>query len=153
VNPNLSLANLQTMADLYQRSMARTSMMLQLLTITGIMALVLGLLGIYGMVSYAISQRRREIGIRLALGAERRQIRRMFVQRALMVVAFGIIIGLAAAIILTRFIESQLFGVTPLDPLTQLAVIILVVATAATASYVSALRASKLNPVDVLKTT
>jgi predicted permease len=153
VNANLSLANNQTLADLYQRSIARTTMMLQLLTITGIMALVLGLLGIYGMVSYAISQRRREIGIRLALGAEQQQIRRMFVQRALGVVAFGVVIGLALAIALTRFMESQLFGVTPLDPLTQLAVAMLVVVTAASASYISALRASMLNPVEVLKTT
>jgi ABC-type antimicrobial peptide transport system permease subunit len=104
------------------------------------------------MVSYTISQRRREIGIRLALGAEQQQIRRMFVQRALGVVAFGVVIGLALAIALTRFMESQLFGVTPLDPLTQLAVAMLVVVTAASASYISALRASMLNPVEVLKT-
>jgi putative ABC transport system permease protein len=153
VSPNLSLAGVQTLGDLYQRSMARTSMTLQLLAITGAMALLLGLIGIYGVVSYSVSQRRREIGIRLALGAAQGEIRRMFVRHALGLVGFGVVIGLAAAVGLTRLMEAQLFGVSPLDPLTHLAVALALLAAAALASYLSARRASRLDPVEVLKGT
>jgi putative ABC transport system permease protein len=151
VNPNLSLASVQTLGDLYQRSMARTSMTLQLLAITGTIALLLSLIGIYGVVSYAVSQRRREIGIRLALGAPNGQVRGMFVKHALMLVGIGVAIGLAAAAGLTRLMESQLFGVSPLDPLTVLAVALALLAAAGLASYLSAYRASALDPVEVLK--
>ncbi|HSQ50727.1 MAG TPA: FtsX-like permease family protein [Nitrospiraceae bacterium] len=126
-------------------------MTLQLLAITGVMALVLGVIGIYGIVSYAVSQRRREIGIRLALGARHGEVRGMFVRRALTLVAMGVTIGLGAALALTRLMQSQLFGVSPLDPLTHLSVAILLVAAAAAASYVSAYRASALDPVEVLR--
>jgi predicted permease len=151
VNGNLSLASEQTLGDLYQRSMARTSMTLQLLAITGTMALLLGLIGIYGVVSYAISQRRREIGIRLALGAAQGEVRWMFVRHALVLVGIGVAIGLGAAVWLTRLMQSQLFGVSPLDPLTHLGVALALLAAAGLASYVSARRASALDPVEVLK--
>ena len=114
VNPDLSLASVQTMGDLYDLSMARTTMTLQLLVITGTIALFLGLVGIYGVVSYAISQRRREIGVRLALGAEPGEVRRMFVRHALVLVGIGVAIGLGAALTLTQLMQSQLFGVSPL---------------------------------------
>jgi ABC-type antimicrobial peptide transport system permease subunit len=126
-------------------------MTLQLLAITGTMALLLGLIGIYGVVSYAISQRRREIGIRLALGAAPGEVRWMFVRHALVLVGIGVAIGLGAAVGLTRLMESQLFGVSPLDPLTHLAVALALLAAAGLASYVSAQRASALDPVEVLK--
>lgn len=151
VNASLSLANVQTMGDLYAGSMARTSLTLQLLAITGMMALMLGLVGIYGIVSYAVSQRRREIGIRLALGARYGEVRQMFVRHALVLVGIGVAIGLGAAAGLTRLMASQLFGVSPLDPLTHVAVALLLVAAAGLASYLSAYRASLLDPVEVLK--
>lgn len=151
VNANLSVANVRTLGDLYQRSMARTTMTLQLLAITGTMALTLGLVGIYGIVSYAVSQRRREIGIRVALGAGYGEVRRMFVRHTLVLVAIGIAIGLGAALGLTRLMESQLFGVSPLDPLTHLSVAVLLLAAAGLASYLSARRTSALDPVEVLK--
>jgi predicted permease len=151
VNAALSLANVQTMGDLYRRSMARTSLTLQLLAITGAMALVLGLVGIYGIVSYAVTQRHREIGIRLALGARPGELRRMFVTQALGLVAIGVVTGLAAAAGLARFIESQLFGVAALDPATHLTIAGFLVIAAGLASYVSARRASTLDPVEVLK--
>ena len=151
VNANLSLAKVQTLGDLHQRSMARTDMTMQLLAITGAIAFMLGLVGIYGVVSYTISQRRREIGIRLALGAGQGQIRRMFVRRALMNVMIGIVIGLVAAAGLTRMMMSQLFGVSPMDPITYLAVALLVLLAAAFASFISALRASSFHPAEVLK--
>jgi hypothetical protein len=151
VNANLSLAKVQTLGELQQRSMARTDMTMQLLTITGIIAFLLGVVGIYGVVSYTISQRRREIGIRLALGAGQKQIRRMFVRRTLMTVMIGVVIGLVVAAALTRTMMSQLFGVSPIDPLTYLAVASLVILAAAFASFTSSLRASSFHPADVLK--
>jgi predicted permease len=151
VNGNLSPAAVRTMGEMYHRSMARTSMTLQLLAITGVLALGLGLVGIYGIVSYAIGQRRREIGIRLALGAGYGEVRRMFVRHALALVAVGVGIGLAAAAVLTRLMASQLFGISPLDPLTHVAVALLLVAAAGSASYAAARRASALDPVEVLK--
>ena len=151
VNGNLSLASVQTLGEMYERSMARTSMTLKLLAITGVLALVLGLVGIYGVVSYAIAQRQREIGIRIALGAGYGEVRRMFVRNALALVAVGVAIGLPAAAVLTRLMESQLFGISPLDPATHLAVALVLVVAAGLASYISAHRASALDPVDVLK--
>jgi putative ABC transport system permease protein len=151
VHPALSLAKVQTLGDMHWRSMARTSVLLLLLAVTGGMALALGLIGVYGVVSYAASQRRREIGIRLALGATHGEVRRMFVARALVLVSLGVAIGLGAAVELTQVLASQLFGVARLDPATHLAVAILLVAAAGLASYVSARRASALNPVEVLR--
>ena len=151
VNGNLSLANIRTLADMYEHSMARTSMTLKLLAITGALALTLGLVGVYGIVSYAISQRQREIGIRIALGAGYAEVRRMFVRNALVLVSIGVGIGLAAAAVLTRFMQSQLFGISPLDPRTHATVALCLTAAAAVASYISARRASALDPVEVLK--
>jgi cell division protein FtsX len=151
VNPNLSMAGVQTLADLYRRSMARASMTLQLLALTGSMALLLGLIGIYSIVSYAVSRRRHEVGVRLALGAARGEIRRIFVRHALVLVGIGAAIGLAGAVGLTRLMASQLFGISPLDPLTHVSVTLFLVAAAGLASYLSAWRASALDPVEVLK--
>jgi putative ABC transport system permease protein len=151
VNGNLSLAGIQTLGEMYERSMARTSMTLKLLGITGVLALVLGLVGIYGVVSYAIAQRQREIGIRIALGAGHGEVRRMFVRNALVLVAIGLAIGFPTAAVLTRLMASQLFGISPLDPATHLAVALVLVVAAALASYISARRATALNPVDVLR--
>lgn len=151
VNANLSPARAQTLEDLYERSMARTSLALQLLGITGAMALVLGLVGIYGIVNYAVSQRRREIGIRLALGSQHAAVRWIFVRQALALVAVGVAIGLAAAAGLTRLMVSQLFGVGPLDPLTHLTVAFLLLTAAGLAGYLSARRASVVDPIEVLR--
>lgn len=151
VDGNLSLAGVQTLGELYQRSMARASMTLQLLAITGVLALLLGLIGIYGIVSFAVAQRRREIGIRLALGARRGEVRRMFVGRALALVTVGVAIGLAASAGLTRLMASQLFGVSPLDVPTHASVSVGLLLAAAAASYLSAARGARLDPVMVLK--
>jgi predicted permease len=151
VNQNLSLASVQTLDDLYQRSMARTSLTLQLLAITGAMALTLGFVGIYGVVSYTVSQRRREIGIRLALGAEQGEVRRMFVRHALVLVGIGVAIGLGAAMGLTRLMESQLFGVSRLDPPAYAAVSAVLMAAAMVASYIPAHRAARVDPLVALR--
>jgi predicted permease len=151
VDPSLSLARVRTMADLYRHAFARTTMTLLLLVMTGAMALLLVLIGIYGAVSYGISRRRREIGIRLALGARRGEVRRMFVTQALTLAGAGILAGVGGALLLTRWLSSQLFGVSAFDPLTHAAVALFLLMAAATASYLSAATASNLDPIDVLK--
>ena len=109
VNPNLPLASVRTMREIYDRSLARTSFTLVMLGIAGAMALVLGIIGIYGVISYAVSQRRREIGIRLALGAQPGELRRMFVRHGLVLAGIGVAIGLVAATGLMRLMKSLLF--------------------------------------------
>jgi hypothetical protein len=151
VSGDLALARVQTMGDMYRRAMARASMTLLLLGITGALALVLGLIGIYGVVSYAVSQRRREIGVRMALGAAKASVLRMFVRRALVLVGVGVALGLGAAAVLTRLMASQLFGVSPLDAPTHLAVALSVLTAAALASYLSAQVGTGANPLEVLR--
>ena len=131
--------------------MARTTFTLVMLAIAGAMALALGIVGIYGVISYAVAQRTREIGIRVALGAQRRELTRMFVRSGLLLAAIGVPIGLAASVAVTRVMASLLFRVPAIDPLTYLVVPLLVVAAAAIASYVPATRASALDPVEALK--
>jgi predicted permease len=150
-HPSLAPADLRTLGDIYARTMARTSMTLILLAATGGMALLLGVIGVYAMVSYAVGQQRRAIGIRLALGALHGDVRRAFVRDALMLVGAGVILGLAAAAGLTRFIASQLFGVSPLDAPTLAAVALTLVVAAGLAGYWSARRASTLDPAEVLR--
>ena len=105
----------------------------------------------FGPLGNSPNSRRREIGIRLALGAARGEVRRMFVRQALALVAVGAAIGLAAAAGLTRLMASQLFGVSPLDPLTHITVALFLVGAAGLASYLSARRASALDPAEVLR--
>jgi putative ABC transport system permease protein len=150
-NSNLPLASVRTMQDVYDQSMARTSFTLVMLAIAGSMALVLGIIGIYGVLSYAVSQRRREIGIRLALGAQPGELKRMFVRHGLVLAAIGVAIGLAAAAGLTRLMSSLLFGIKPLDPLTYAAGALLLGLAAALASYLPARRAAAVDPVEALK--
>ena len=102
VNPDLPLANVRTQQEIYDRSLARTSFMLVMLSIAGVMALLLGVAGIYGVISYAVSQRIREIGIRMALGAQRQEVTRLFVGQALRLAIVGIALGLGTAFALTR---------------------------------------------------
>jgi len=151
VNGNLPVAAPYTMQQIYARSMARTSFTLVMLAIAGTMALALGIIGIYGVISYAVSQRTREIGIRLALGAQKTELKWMFVRSALMLTGVGVIIGLAAAAMLTQSMKSLLFGISPLDTVTYLAVPVLLCDAALLASYLPARRAAGVNPVEALR--
>jgi len=119
--------------------------------IAGAMALALSLIGIYGVISYAVSQRTREIGIRLALGAQKGVLRWMFVRSALVLTGVGVVIGLGAAAALMRLMKTLLFGISPLDPLTFLAVPLILATAAALASYLPARRASGIDPVEALR--
>jgi predicted permease len=151
VNAALPVANPETMSETVDRSMARTSFTLVMLGIAGSMALVLGFIGIYGVIAYAVSQRTREIGIRLALGARPADVRQMFVRYGLSLCVMGIMIGVGAAAALTRVMKSLLFGVAPMDPMTFAAVpVTLLVATLA-ASYLPARRVSAVDPVKCMK--
>jgi predicted permease len=151
VNANLPLASVRTMQEIYSESLARTSFTLVMLGIAGTMAFVLGIIGIYGVISYAVLQRTREIGIRLALGEQPGRLRWMFVRSALALTGIGIAIGLAAAAGLMRLMKSLLFGVSPLDPFTYVSVLIVLAASAVLASYLPARRAAAVNPVEALR--
>ena len=150
-NSNLAVASVRTMQEVYDKSLARTSFTLVMLGIAGAMALVLGIIGIYGVLSYAVSQRRREIGIRLALGAQPGELKRMFVRHGLSLAGIGVAIGLAAAAGLTRLMSSLLFGIKPLDPLTYAVGALLLGIAAVLASYLPARRASAVDPVEALR--
>jgi len=151
VNSNLPVFAIRTVQDLYNQSMARTSFTLVLLAIAGAMALILGIVGIYGVIAYAVTQRTREIGIRMALGAEPAGLRQMFVRHGLLLAGIGAVIGLGAAAGLTRLMSTLLFGVAALDPLTYLGVATILIAAAALASYVPARRATKVDPLEALR--
>jgi predicted permease len=151
LNANLPLGSVVTLGDVYDRSLARTSLTLVLLGITGAMALALGLVGIYGVLSYVVTQRTREIGIRMALGAESGQLKRVLLGHALALVGVGVTLGLAGAALLTRLMESLLFGVTALDPATYIAVAAILLVTGALAGYLPARRATRVDPMSALR--
>ena len=151
VNPNLPLARVQTLAEVYGQSMSRTSFTLVMLALAGAMALALGVVGIYAVLSYVVSQRRREVGIRLALGAQHGELRRKFVRHGLALTGVGIVIGLPAAAGLTQLLSALLFGVSPLDPVTYTGVPIVLAIAATLASYVAVHRATAVDPVEALK--
>ena len=151
VNGSLPLASVRTMLDIYDESLAATSFTLVMLGIAGAMAMVLGLIGIYGVISYTVSQRKREIGIRVAMGAQPRDLRWLFVRYGLALSAAGAVIGLAAAAGLTRLMKSVLFGISPIDPLTYTAVPLVLVAATVLASYLPARRAAAVDPVETLR--
>jgi predicted permease len=151
VDRGLPLARVRTLDELYDRSLSRASFTLAVLAIAGGMALLLGICGVYGVVAYAVAQRRREIGIRMALGAQLGQIRALFVRRGLAVVGVGVLLGLGAAVAVTRLMESLLFGITPLDPI-AFATMPLVLAVAAwLATYLPARRAMAVDPVETMR--
>ena len=151
VNAGVPLALVRTLKDVYDRSMAKTTFALVMLAIAGAMALLLGVIGIYGVMSYSVSQRTREIGIRLALGVQQRAVRGMFLRHGFVLSAIGIAAGIGVALALTRLMTSMLFEVSPLDALTYVTVSLVLLGAAVLASYLPARRASSLNPVEALR--
>ncbi|HXS80481.1 MAG TPA: ADOP family duplicated permease, partial [Gammaproteobacteria bacterium] len=150
VAPSLPVAP-RTMQDVYERSLERTSFALVMLGLSASMALLLGVVGIYGVLSYTVLQRRREIGIRAALGAQQRDLKRMFVRHGLALAGVGVAIGLVAAAGLTRLMSTLLYGITPLDPLTYAAVPVILVMTTVLASYLPARQVMSIEPVEALR--
>ena len=152
VDSNVPLAEVHTLGYFYTQSMARTSFTLVMLGVAGGMALLLGIVGIYGVIAYSVSQRTREIGIRMALGAQRPTLIAMFVRHGLLLTGMGIVCGLAGAFAVMRLMSSLLFNVSPVDPTTYAAVTAGVVATAYLACYLPSRRAATVDPVDALRT-
>jgi putative ABC transport system permease protein len=150
VNPSLPVSP-RIMREVYDQSLAQTSFTLVMLAIAASMALLLGVVGIYGVISYTVTQRRREIGIRAALGAQPGELKRMFVRHGLALAGVGVAIGLGAAAGLTRLMSALLYGITPLDPVTYAAVPVLVVVATVLASYLPARRAASVDPVEALR--
>ena len=151
VDSNVPLAEVHTLGYFYTQSMARTSFTLVMLGVAGGMALLLGIVGIYGVIAYSVSQRTREIGIRMALGAQRQTLIAMFVRHGLLLTGIGIVCGLAGAFAVMRLMSSLLFNVSPVDPITYAAVTVGVVATAYVACYLPSRRAATVDPVDALR--
>ncbi len=151
MNPNLPLAEVRTLDDILAASMARTSFTLVMLAIAAAVALALGVVGIYGVISCAVSQRTREIGVRMALGADRRDVRRMVLRQGAILAGIGVVVGLVAAVGVTRLMSSLLYGVEATDPVTFGVVAALLVAVALVASYLPALRASRTDPLEALR--
>ncbi len=153
VNPNLPLANVSTLDKILAQSpvMARTSFTLVMLAIAAAVALALGVVGIYAVISYIMSQRTREIGVRMALGADRRDVSRMVLRQGMILAGIGVVVGLVAAVGLTRVMSSFLFGVEATDPVTFAVVSAMLTAVAMVASYVPALRASRTDPLEALR--
>jgi ABC-type antimicrobial peptide transport system permease subunit len=151
VNAELPLASVRTMQEVYDQSLARTSFTLAMLGIAAAMALALGIIGIYGVMSYTVSQRQAEIGIRLALGAQRGQVLQMVLKQGTKLALVGVAIGIGAAFGLTRLMKSLLFGVTAYDPLTFASVAALLILIALLACYIPARRAMLVDPLKAFR--
>jgi len=146
VNGELPVAAPLTMQEIYSKSLARTSFTLLMLGIAAAMALALGIIGVYGVISYAVSQRTREIGIRIALGARPASILQMVLGQGMLLAVLGVGIGIAGAVALTGLVKSLLFEVPPTDIWTFSGVGLTLLAAAALASYLPARRAAAVDP-------
>lgn len=150
VKPDLTISGIQTMRDIYVRSMAQTSFTMTTLLASSAAALVLALVGVYGVVAYSVTRRMRELGIRVALGGQPRALAFAFVRWGLLLAALAVAAGLIVSVLLDRLISTLLFGVKPLDPLTYAVVVAILVTAAAAASFLPARRILSLDPVRAL---
>ncbi|HTZ31757.1 MAG TPA: ABC transporter permease [Methylomirabilota bacterium] len=151
VDPNLPLAEVNTADYFYRRSLSRTSFALIMLGVAGGMALLLGVVGIYGVIAYSVSQRTREIGIRMALGAQLPMLTGMFVRQGMMLTGIGVLAGLLVSFGVMRLMSTLLFGVKAMDPVTYIGVSCGLAATAFLACYLPSRRAARVDPVDALR--
>jgi ABC-type antimicrobial peptide transport system permease subunit len=151
INPDVPLGNVRTLDDIMARSMARTSFAMVMLAIAASVALLLAVVGLYGVVSYIAAERTHEIGIRMALGAERGDVVGLFVRQGLVVTLTGVALGIGAAMFLTPIMATLLYGVGPTDPMTYAAVSIGLSGVALLATYLPARRASGVEPVIALR--
>jgi putative ABC transport system permease protein len=151
IDPNLPIAASATYEKIVDDSMVRLSFTMLALVAASVIALILGAIGLYSVISYIVAQRTNEIGIRLALGARPTEVRRMVVLQGAKLAAMGLVIGFVAALGLTRLMQGMLFDTRPTDPLTFIAVSAVLAGVALLASYVPALRASRIDPASSLK--
>ena len=151
VAPDLPIESTVTMDEAVAASVAQPRFRTLLLALFAIAATMIATCGIYGLMAYAVTQRRREIGVRMALGAERRDVLRLVLMRALRVVAAGVVLGLAGAFAVTRVLQTFLFGVTPTDPIAFTVVTLALIAVGMTAAWLPARRATRIDPVAALR--
>ena len=151
VDPNLPLAEVHTADYFYRKSLARTSFTLIMLGVAGGMALLLGVVGIYGVIAYSVSQRTREVGIRIALGAQLPSVTGMFVRQGMWLTGIGVLAGVLVSFGVMRLMSSLLFGVQAVDPVTYIAVSCGLAATAFLACYLPSRRAAGVDPVEALR--
>jgi ABC-type antimicrobial peptide transport system permease subunit len=151
VNPNLPLARPRTMQAIYDESMASTSFALVIIAIAAVVTLLLGFVGLYGVIAYIVSQRTREVGIRMAIGASGHQVQSMFVRRGLTLTAIGLVVGVVTAAAGMRLLSALLYGVGPFDPLTYGAVIVALASVALLATWLPARQATRVDPSVALR--
>ena len=151
VNPQLPLVHVGSLSSFVAQSVARTGFTFVLLGVAALVALVLGLVGVYGVIAYGVSRRTLELGIRIALGADAERVKRTVLRQGLALAAAGVGIGLGLALLVTRAMSGLLFGVSPTDPLTFAVVATALAAAALVASYVPARRAARVDPLVALR--
>jgi putative ABC transport system permease protein len=149
--PDLPIETTRTMDEAVAASVAQPRFRMLLLALFATTALLIATCGIYGLMAYAVTQRRREIGVRMAVGAEPGDVLRLVLGRALRIVGLGVIVGLAGAVGVTRVLQRFLFGVTPTDPLAFTVVTLLLVAVGLIAAWLPARRATRIDPTTALR--
>jgi ABC-type antimicrobial peptide transport system permease subunit len=151
MDPTLPIVKLRSMEDVFAESVSRPRFLAQLLGLFAGLALALAAIGTYGILSYSVSERRREIGIHMALGATRRNVLGMVLGQGFRLTVIGLVAGIGASLALTRLLQTQLFNVKPSDPATMSAVIVFIAAVAVIACYIPASRATRVDPLVVLR--
>jgi predicted permease len=151
LEPSMPLLNVTTLRDVFDQALWAPRMGATLLGIFALLALVLASIGLYGVMAYTVTQRTRELGIRLALGARQQDVRNMVVRQGLLLAAAGVVIGLGIAVALARLVTNLLFGITGTDPVTFTIIPVVLLAVAGLATYIPAWRASRVDPVVALR--
>ena len=153
IDPDLPLHAVRTMESLIEQAVSQRRFVMRVLLVFGTLATALALLGIYGVMAYSVAQRTREIGIRMALGARQSDVSRLVLRQGVLMTCAGIVIGVAASVALSRWLESQLYGVRPSDPWTVGSALVTMLIVAAAAAYLPARRAARVDPINALRTS
>jgi putative ABC transport system permease protein len=151
VDPTQAVSQIRTMSDMVSESLAPRRFVVTVLGVFAGMALLMAVLGLYGIISYAVTQRTQEIGIRLALGAQRGEILGMVIGQGMWLAGTGVGIGLVSSVVISRLLRNQLFQVGPFDPLTFAATALILLGAALAACYIPARRATRVDPIHALR--